>query len=453
MAVEDIAIVNISLQTTGVTRAGFGTPIFIGAHRWFQERIRTYTDITSVAVDIPTDSQEFVAASAFLSQTPSPTSIKIGRQDTDKTTLTPDAPATGDVFTVTITVNDGDSVAASYTSQVSDTQEDVVDGLLSDIAAVTEVTDHISAVKVGTLSSAVLDIAPVAPATDTYALSAILKITVTQTVTETATAALSAIEAVDNDFYFVTAHDHTETFTVAMATAVESRDKIYFMSSQEQDSIDTAVGSGTDTLAVLFNGNFFRTATFFYHTADTTFPECAWIGFGASFEPGTLTWVNDKVATLGAAQDPSTGLVLSATQRNNLQDRLASSTWSQGGNIVTFGGKVTADEWIDVIRSRDLLVARITEDQQALLINASKIPYTDSGINQVRSTLTGTLNQFISTPTAPNILTESDPYTTTFPRAIDVSDATKALREFTGSFTAILAGAIQLVRITGTLTL
>ena len=51
----DIVNVSISLDTTGVQQAGFGVPIFIGAHRWFPERFRSYNNIQAVSEDIPTD--------------------------------------------------------------------------------------------------------------------------------------------------------------------------------------------------------------------------------------------------------------------------------------------------------------------------------------------------------------------------------------------------------------
>lgn len=456
MALQDIAIVNISLETATVSRAGFGTPLFIGAHRWFDERVRTYADITEVEEDIPEGSIEHVAASAFFSQSPAPTEIMIGRR-TANIILDPDAPSEYDEFTVSVTFDNGTSsqtVNASYVAGPADDQEDVVDGLIADIENGGIVGTGVAATKVGSGATATLKIAPAVAGTN-FSIANIsdnLTLSVTD-VTETASAVLSAIEAVDNDFYAVTAHDHTSTFVLAMAAAIETRSKIYGVSGQSADYIEAVEEPATDLFGQLKDLQYFRTFTLFHHDADTTFPECAFIGKCLPSDPGTITWANKRLAGVDVSQDPDTDLNLSTTQKNNLADRNANFIESAGGFAITREGKVVSGEWIDIIQSRDLLIARITEAYQNKLINTGKIPYTDSGINSMRSVLISVLSRYVSTKTQPNILQETNPFTTNFPRAKDVSFGDKAARVLNASFVGFLAGAIHVVSITGKLTI
>ena len=59
MALENIVIVDITLNTTAVSRQGFGTPIFVSAHSYFPARSRGYTSLTSAKEDIPEDSPTY----------------------------------------------------------------------------------------------------------------------------------------------------------------------------------------------------------------------------------------------------------------------------------------------------------------------------------------------------------------------------------------------------------
>ncbi len=441
---SEIVNVTISLETAQVSRASFGIPVFIGAHNWFTDRIRIYNDINAVGEDIPSDSEEFAAAEAAFKQDPKINQIKIGRRDTDLLTLTPDAvTAIGQVYEVKVTGTDDVTVTSSFTTVTgSEADTDVVTALIAGLASVVGVT--VGGTTTLTLAKA---------GTDPFSIADVLRMTVVATATESAEDALQAVEDADNDFYFVTAHDHTEAFVLAMADAVEAREKLYFVSIQEQDSIAALAVPATETLGKLLEGNYFRTAGWFHQDADTVFPEMAYVAVGAVFDPGKGIWANNRVEGITTAADPSTGIPLSPTQKNNLVQRNANFTENVGGISITRRGTVSALEWIDTIRDRDFLKSEIEADMQTLLINNPKIPYTDFGIAKANSTLKSTLDRSVETETSPNILQAVTPYFTTFPRAASVSAATKATRKLNGTFVGYLSGAIQITEIQGSLQL
>lgn len=449
MALQDIVTVNISLQTSGVSRAGFGIPLFIGAHRWFSERVRSYANVTAAAVDLPSGSDELIAVTAAFAQDIPPAAVKVGRRLVDTSTFTAAAATVvGQVSTISITGTSGIKTDASFTSATgAETAIVIATALVTALGSPVGVT--VTDVLDGTFT-----VAPTTPATDNYVLSTIARVTQVDTVTETASTVVTAISEVDNDYYFIASNDHTQAFILAMAAHVEALTKVYFVSVQEAAALVALVvpAATGDTLGKLAEGNFFRTSGWYHQTADAAFPEMAFIAIAAPSDPGAKIWANNKIAAVATSADPSTLIPLTGTQLNALEGKNANLIQTVGGISITRLGKVAGDEYIDIIRNRDFLEARITEGLQNKQINSPVIPFTDPGINEIRGVVTSVLNRSVSTATVPSILQDKDAYTTNFPRAADVSFADKQARTLNASFTAFLAGAIQITKITGTLT-
>jgi len=447
MAYTEIVNVDVSLQTQSVSQQGFGTPIFIGAHRWFPERVRIYTDITAVAGDIPTGSNEYTAAQAFFGQNPAPDQIKIGRRDVDAVTATVVAATTiGQTFTISVTGTDNVKVNASFISATgAETAIAIAAALVTALGTPTgvTVTDNLD----GTFDLTKSGV-------DDFSVSELNLVALTYTVTESAPTALQEIIDEDNDFYFITTHERTQAFILAMAAEAEARKKLYFFAVSEAEGIAALEDpvNANDTLGKVADLGYIQTSGSFYQD-DAAYYECGLVGKGAPYNPGTITWDNQRVAGFTDTKDPATGKSLSTTQKNNLVVRNASFTEDVGGLTITRNVKTAAGEWVDVVRSKDFLIARITEAYQNKLINSNKISYTNSGINEMRSVLSTTLDRYINKPESPNILDEDNPYELDFPRAEDVSFADKSARVLNASFTGYLAGAIHVVNIQGILTL
>lgn len=88
-SVKDIIEINISRETRGVSRAGFGTPLFIGETVGVlstTDRIRTYSSAEAVLEDFADTDPEYTAAQRFFGQQIQPTFIKIGFRDADAAT-------------------------------------------------------------------------------------------------------------------------------------------------------------------------------------------------------------------------------------------------------------------------------------------------------------------------------------------------------------------------------
>ncbi len=452
MALEDIVNVQITLETTPVTTAGFGIPVFAGEHRWFTERIKSYSSIKAVAVDIPSTSNEYAAATSFFSSDVSPSTIKIARRDVDLITLTPDAAtAIGQIYTLDVRGTDGTVFPGEFiTSTGSETSAEIATSLEGQLTGATGVN-----VSDG---GGFLTLQEATPGVG-FSISDISSNVVdTYDTTENAADMLTAIEGVDIDWYFMTTNDHSADFistpTFGMAAQIETREKLFFYSSQAEQSLltfnENVSDSDPDVLGFLKVGQYLRSVGMFSADADEVFPECRYISRFAPKNPGETTWTQKNIKE-GLAKDPDTGLVLNETQLNNLNNRNANFVQSQGGVAIIRRGITQGGERIENMRFRDFLVARITEAYQLKAINTEKIPYTDSGINGQRSVLESVLGRYVTTRDVARGLQEAPAFNTTFPRRADVSQDDLIAGTLNATFEAFLSGAILITKIVGTL--
>lgn len=82
---DRIVNVQISLNTTGISKEGFSTLLIVGEHLNTLSRVTTYTNVDSMLEDgfKATDKLYLAAADAF-SQIPRPNIVKIGRRQVDE---------------------------------------------------------------------------------------------------------------------------------------------------------------------------------------------------------------------------------------------------------------------------------------------------------------------------------------------------------------------------------
>lgn len=79
-AIADHVLVQLTIDSVGLTRQGFGVQMILSHTATFPERIRYYTSLAGVTVDFPTTtSAEYLAAAAAFAQSPKPPRIAIGR--------------------------------------------------------------------------------------------------------------------------------------------------------------------------------------------------------------------------------------------------------------------------------------------------------------------------------------------------------------------------------------
>ena len=256
---------------------------------------------------------------------------------------------------------------------------------------------------------------------------------------------LQNIQDVNDDWYALACTDRTSATVQAIAAWIETQIKIFGTASDDPNIINKPLGSGsgydsTSIAAIFANAGYVRSFVLFNEDAATDYPECAWFGVCLPLTPGSETWMFKQLASISESD-------LDATQEDNAFGKGCNTYEFIGGFGITQKGTVAAGEYIDVIRGVDWLTSTIQTYVYNTLILNPKVPYTDSGITaieaQIRRALElGVTNGFIAQDPAYNVIV---------PLASSVSPEDKAARVLNGvSFTATLAGAIQAVNITGT---
>lgn len=254
---------------------------------------------------------------------------------------------------------------------------------------------------------------------------------------------LDAIQAVDDNWYAIACTDRTSAVVQQIAAWTEARVKLFGTASADPNIINQPVGTDTTSVAAIFNNlGYVRTFVLYHQDADSDYPECAWFGNCLPLQPGSETWAFKTLNSIAYSD-------LSATQSNNVLNKKANTYTYVGGVGITQKGTVSQGEYIDIIRGVDWLTSTIQSYVYSILVNNPKVPYTDAGITAVEAQIRRALSQGITN----NFISADPEPTVSVPKAANVSSADKAARILRNvRFQATLAGAIQEIRIQGTVT-
>jgi hypothetical protein len=256
---------------------------------------------------------------------------------------------------------------------------------------------------------------------------------------------LVAIQNVNDGWYALACTDRTSVTVQAIAAWIETQLKIFGTASNDANIINLPPGTGsgfdsTSIAYILFNAGYARSFVMYHQDANEDYPECAWFGNCLPLQPGSETWAFKTLNSI-----PYTDV--SSTQQANAFAKNANLYQYIGGVGITQNGTVAVGEYIDIIRGVDWLTSTIQSYVYSILVSNPKVPYTDQGITAVESEIRAVLELGI----ANNFIAANPPYIITVPLAANVSSIDKANRILRNViFQATLAGAIQAVDITGT---
>jgi hypothetical protein len=429
MSLQDIVNVTISKTGKQVTQIGFGTPLILGSSTSISpDLIRSYQSVSAVVVDFATSTPEYKAAVACFSQSPHPTTIKIGRRGTEVvqvTTITPNVT----VQSVQQYIETVNGVAYTFTSDATPTAAEVTAGLVALINAGQGSVLTASGTNTLTLTSNVAGVA------FTHSESANLTAVYT-TPNHGAADDLTQIQNIDDDWYGVMLTSRADHDILGVASWIETQLKMFCACSADVNAL--TLSSTTDAFALVQGKKYARTFCL-WSDDQQDFPDAAWLGAVLPLTPGSETWAFKSLVGITASK-------LNATQLQALKNRNANYYITIAGNDITLDGKVSDNEYIDSVRFIDSFQAGLEEAIFATLINAPKIPYTDNGATVIEADVRAQIKQGIG---AGGIATDPEP-TVFVPKAVDQTQANRAGRMFPGiNFTWRLAGAIQEINVSG----
>ncbi len=419
-AIDDIINVVIDRQTTAITAAGFGLPLFLGLHKGFTQRYKEYGSLSEVGVDFATSSNEYIAAQRFFGQEISVRKIAIGRRDSTIVTYTPTAENSA---TYSVTLN---GTLFSFISDVSATATEIVTGL---IAAINAGAEPVTASGTTTLVLTA-DVGGVP-----FSVKASNNLVPVYATTETFTEGLDAVQLESNDFYAVVSHSQVKADVLEVAAWVEANAKMYGTSTSDTTVINTTLSADTTSVAKALNTLGYNRTFGFYSAEAAKYPEAAMFGGELSREAGKATWKFKQL--VGIAVDN-----LTSAQQSNAKAKKWNTYVPRAGVNMTQEGWMSSGVFIDEIRDVDKFKSDIQTSLYSTLINVPKIKYTDKDIAIIESELRA------ATQTAVNDgILKGDPAPIIFiPKVIDIpvnDRANRVLPDIT--ITCYTAGAVHFV--------
>jgi len=439
MSLEDIVSVQISAQTTTVSRLGFGTPLIARFHNVFPDVVREYKSVADMLSDgFSATDPAVLIATKIASQNPKPAKWKIGKRSsafTQEVRITPINTTEGYTYNFDVVVDTIPTVI-TYTNGAAETVATICTALQALIDAIVGVTatDNTTDVTVETDTAGDL--------VDYVGFDEPDNFTFKDITTDPGIAAdLTAIESVDPDgWYALVLDSNSEAEILAAASWIEARKKLFLTNTTDSEVIDNVVTN--DVMSDLQSFAYARTAIVYSQARLLNWTGAAWAANRLPSDPGSSTW---SFKTLASVQVDG-----------NLTGGQTSVIESKGGNVyrtiagvnVTTFGITASGEYIDVTRFIDWLDSRLKERIFGVLVNNPKIPYTDVGVDLMRSQVLAQLQQGIS---AGGLAADPAP-TVQAPKVADIDAADKANRVLPDiTFQATLAGAIHQLEISGVL--
>lgn len=438
MALSDYVNLSITQTTANLTRAGFGVAMHLSYTAAWSERTRSYGAYTDVLTDFPTlTGPEARAALAYFSQSPSPTTLVIGRganKPTKIVTVSAIAPTANLLYTYKLNVK-GTGFAdttVSFTSDGTPTDAEYAAGMVTALNAV--------ASKNYTATGATSPITVTGNAVGNWFSIEVPDVTY-QTTTETTAdpgvaADLTAINAENNTWYVPQTVFNSKAYGVAVAGYVEANGKLYTPASNDSSTVLVATTGTADLMDQAKTNAYTRTAVW-YHRDPSVMFDAALLGKCLPFDPGSETWAFKTMAGIPT-------FAMTATHRANIIARNGNSYETVAGLNITFNGMTADAKFIDARRGLDWLQDDMSKAVFGALAANPKIPYTDQGISTLKSVMVGSLLRAVA-----RTLITAD-FVVTVPKAANVSSLDKAARVLNNCrFTATAQGAIHKDNITG----
>lgn len=425
---NDVVSVAITSVASKVTQAGFGVPLILSHSAAWVERVREYATLTAVQTDFATTTPEYKQASKVFSQEPRPPKLLIGRAALKPTQRYAVTPVPLNSYTYRMKVN---GVDISFTSDASATITEVIAGLKAAIDALAlpiTVTDQTTFMRVVANTAGAF-----------FSLSATdSNIGLAQDHADPGVATdLAAIVLERADWYGLLTHFNSKAYVEAAAAWIEANKRLYVVASCDSAMRNT-VSSGTDDVGESLKALAYKKTALIDCAGAEDFPDAGAIGKCFPYTPGEETW---KFKTLSGVPVFS----YTATQRSNLRAKNVNFYETTSGVNMLEEGYSSSGDYIDFVRYLDFLEARIQERVFSKLSTAKKVAYNDDGIAIISTEVKGHLASDEDREVLNPGWSVSVPKLATIPLA---DKSTRILRNVT--FSAVYAGAIHSVQISGT---
>jgi len=446
---QDIVNVQIDLQTGAVAVAAFDTPLVLGLHAEWTDRVRIYSNLTGFLEDFPASGDIYNAVRLIFSQSPSVSRVMVGR-----VTIDGRATYTGDLVSPVVagekifaTIN---GVSFTYVFPATPVKAAVLAAFAAGMQNAL-VTAGIVATVTYNVTADVIEVElNVAVSTTVLSWRAANDSVIENLLTgqqlgqEGWVSAISRVQAVNNTWYGLVAITKTKADVLSIAQYIETQSKVFGTSSALAENVNTPAVSDTVSIVAQLKALALIRTFFFYggSVAGQEYMEAAFLGKLFTFDPGQATGAYKTLAGV-------TTVTLTTTQTTNLIAKNGNYYGQAGGRNITVDGRMVSGEWFDTIVFVDWLKTRTQERTFRLLSLLPKVPFTNSGI----TTITGEVWAVLQEGVEIGGLADDTPIEMTIPLVTATTANDRANRILRGIVVrARLAGAVHLVFVEMTIT-
>ena len=440
MSLADLIKVNITVASANPVKPGFGRALIMAANlpATFQGSTQLYADLEQMISDgFTADHPAYKAASVLASQAPRVSDWKIGRR------------SNATIQSLTITVNAAMIPGEKYSVQVANTTAEYTAGALDTPTTVAvALASLIDTDPLVVATSALSTISMVRSVAGGTGLTDVQNWTRNLSVLNTSadpgiTADLDAVKAEDNDWFGLSLDSCSKPETLAAASWAEANRKIFAATTSDANVVNSA--PSTNVASQLQAFSYANTHLQFSGKKLLSYADAAMLGAVFPDPPGTVTW---KFKTLrGVPFDDrhslTTGQSATARSRNcNVYTDIS-------GLGTTEEGKSSSGEFMDITHFVFWLETEAQIRVFALLKRSKKVPFTDAGIEQIKTEVRGALAEGFAVG---GLADAPRPEDVTSPSVATSSPLDRAARRLRPvKFTGRLAGAIHTLEIFGTL--
>lgn len=435
-AESTIVSITTTIADAVITQEGFGTALIAGVlpAALVDDVYGPFSDASELLeapYSLPVDHPVYLAAQALKSQSPAPSTFKVGNLKTaqDRTVkLTPaTAPAEGDVYTWPV-----DGVTYTYTAGTTPTVASVVAGMLAAMSASTNGTPSDAGTHLLITQTAANIVAGSTFRVGACSSNLAVEDTSVGTGVSTDLAAIKSSDdasAVPGFFGISTTLVGKAQLDLICAWA-EANKIIHLGASQDTAYID---GASTADVAYAAHGSGYHFSRIEYRPDPHGEPShVGTMGLWFAYQPGEITLFSKPVAG-------STALVLSTSQLAAIDAKKGDACIRVGGRGWIKNGWAASGRYLDVTRFVMWFDARFREGVLSYMANSLKIAQTDADLQRLQAVFDGVVavglrRNAIKPGTA----------VLTIPKIADMQQTDLTARLATGlSYTYKLAGAFQ----------
>jgi hypothetical protein len=447
------SIVNVSItrETQAVSQTGFGIVNILGKNLNSASRLQYFSVDNLLALSAVliggSTAPEYLAAQSIAAQSPRPTQFAVSSVLAPK--IVTDSAGTFTAGSIVATVN-----GVAVTQAFSTDKDTTMTALAAQLQARSDIATAAYSSVAHTITVTPEANTPLSLAVSVTGITGTMTVAISVgTEMETYTQALDNTKLYDNGWYGLVVCERDSADVQEIAIWAEGNTKVYATASADPNIIGVSAAADTTSIAALLKAvGYLRTTDLYHATAASAYPEAGYLANKLCRTPGSYTAMFKDIGGLAVSS-------FTTDQFNNARAKNVVIFTLTSGAKMSWDGKTTSGEYLDVVHGIDWFAARLAEGVFGLLAREPKVPYTPEGLAAIRAEMEkvgeAAIESGLFSKTMFDEVTklQTGGFFVTMPLFSSISLNDKANRALNNvKMTGFLSGAIHLVTIEATIT-